>query len=94
MELAVLYVLLSALVGYYASRKGRSPVGFTLLALVVSPLIGFLLAVLFKGDPAVVESRAVASGAQKKCPFCAELIKPDASVCRYCSRDLHPAGRD
>lgn len=27
-------------------------------------------------------------GSLKKCPFCAELIKAEARVCRFCKRDL------
>ena len=29
-------------------------------------------------------------GSLKPCPYCAETIKIDARVCRYCQRDLTP----
>ena len=28
--------------------------------------------------------------ALRKCPFCAELVQPDAKICRHCNRDIAP----
>jgi hypothetical protein len=35
-----------------------------------------------------LEKERLASGKSRKCPFCAELIKAEATVCRFCSRDV------
>ena len=38
--------------------------------------------------PQVNEREQLESGAGRKCPFCGEIIKIEARVCRFCGRDL------
>lgn len=76
MEIGVgLYCLLAVAVALLASREfGRSALGWFLLSLVTTPLVGLLLFML--------------PPRRRPCPFCAESIQPSAVVCRFCGREV------
>jgi len=70
-----------------ANSKGSSGLGWFLLALIFGPIA--LLAVAVKSSEIKVhhlETRA--------CPHCAEEIKAEAKVCRFCGRDVPPIGSE
>jgi hypothetical protein len=90
MEIFIIYVLFSVVAGFIASKKGRSGFGFFLLAFLLSPLVGVIAALIVSENTRSVEDQAVASGSSRKCPSCAELIKFEAIVCRFCGRDAPP----
>lgn len=79
--------LLAALI---YKNKGRDLLGGFLLGVLLGP-IGVLLAALSNPDPKIIEARRLATGTQKKCPRCAELVQADALVCKHCSHEFTPA---
>lgn len=85
MEFILIWFLLAGLVGYVASKKGRSEISYFFLSLLLSPLVGFLILIAVGDD----EEGTLQKGELKKCPYCAELIKIEAIKCKHCSADLN-----
>lgn len=84
----IFWLMFSALVGVFASKRGRSGFGWFLIALILSPLIAAILLALIPPNIAHIESRELRTGTSRKCPFCAELVRAEARVCKHCGRDL------
>jgi Na+/H+-dicarboxylate symporter len=84
----IIWLIFAVLVGAYASSKGRSGVGFFLIAVLLSPLIGFIIAAIVQPIRANTEAKALETGDVRKCPNCAELVKAEARLCKHCHSEL------
>ncbi len=88
MGIAFLWVIFSLVAGAIARFKGLRAHRYIFLSLLLSPIIGIFAAVASKPNYRTLEKRKIKSGKAQKCPFCAEVIKIEAKVCRFCRREL------
>lgn len=84
----VLWLFFSICVGALAQHFGRSGGGYGLLALLISPLLALAVLLAAGRSRKGIEDNALASGAMRKCPHCAELVRAEATLCRYCRSEL------
>ena len=72
----VLWIVLCALTATLAERKGHKGIGYFLLALFLSPLIGLIIVA------------CISNKTKKLCPYCKKAIDIHAIVCGYCGKEL------
>jgi RNA polymerase subunit RPABC4/transcription elongation factor Spt4 len=76
-------LFLGVIGGLIGRAKGRATSGFW-WGFFLGPM-GWLIVALqtdLRGEKGLKE------GTMKKCPYCAELIKSEARVCRYCGKEI------
>jgi hypothetical protein len=75
-EAVILWCGVNAIIGYLIGKAKNEVGGAIVLSILLGP-IGWLIAALRRGH-------------LRKCPFCAEQVKPEATVCKHCGSKLPP----
>jgi hypothetical protein len=86
MEVFIIALLIGLIPAFIAQGKGRSFVLWWIYGALIF-IVALPHSLIMKANQQFIEKQQLSEG-MKKCPFCAEMIKQDATVCRYCSRDV------
>lgn len=84
-EAIVSWIIAAAFIGFVASRIGRSPVTWTILPLLISPMVG-LVALVVAGDARSDDESAPSSSPnQRRCTNRDDQTFPsDRATCPHC----------
>jgi hypothetical protein len=86
MDILFWLILLGVISGTIAKFKGYSFFAWWIYGVLLA-IVAIPHAILIKPSPTAIAER---KGDTRKCPFCAEMVKPEAVVCKHCGKDLPP----
>lgn len=87
LTILVLGALIGLIPAAIANSKGHSFFWWWVFGAAMF-IIALPAVLLVKTDAAKLEQRQLADGTMKRCPYCAELVKQEAIVCKHCGREL------
>jgi hypothetical protein len=82
MEMIFIAVIIGLIPAVIAYNKGKSFLVWWLFGAALF-IVALPMSILAKPEDSKVKSRS-----RRKCPYCAELVKIEAAVCRYCGNNL------
>lgn len=94
MEIFLGWFIFSIIVGVAASHRGRSGFGWFILATFISPILALILVLVLPNLAPTEAGGRITPETHHRCPECKELIRRDASKCRYCGTKLEPLELD
>lgn len=86
MEFIFLILLIGLIPAMIARSKGKSFMLWWIYGALLF-IIALVHSILMKSNNANLEKRQLAEG-MKKCPKCAELVKQEATLCRFCNSEF------
>jgi hypothetical protein len=89
----IIAVFIGLIQAYVAKSKGHSFAAWWLFGAAFF-IVAFPCSLFLKQNTETLEREKLDSGGYRKCSFCAELVKSEATVCRFCGRGLGSGGSD
>ena len=86
--LLLLWRLFGIVCAVVASQKGRSGVGWFFVGCLLG-IFGLIWVLVLPSNQQLLEATSFQKGQTKVCPYCAEHIRPEATVCRSYGRGLN-----